>query len=360
MTSLDATFLRGQFAPEADFSPTVAPSDPAVGENNGFWVFDDEGRFYFFVHLEADSKLWGTRREWTELGFSDGRMYYTWQRGRLTDARGPGAACVKTDCIEPFVRWNLSYHGYANTIAGTEMAAGRVPDLTFVQTPIELDVEMTMCAPPWQQGTLLIASSEQDAGDKFANKAESFMGGTRYEQQHRCRGVLKVDGATIEFNGTGVRTHRIGRRDLTHMIGHTWHTATFASGRAFGYHRFTDPDDTSRANYNEAFVQDRDGKRYPATIVQATVDLDRPVFAGQKYESVLESELGRTVIHSETCAIGHVSTVTDGAGHFRIAFGVDRSQPEHHVLNHGSVKHIWDGEIGYGMLERSVRAKRLG
>ncbi len=352
----DSISLRGPFPAEADFSPTEAPADPAVGENNGFWILDDAGRFYFFVHLEADSKLWGTRREWTELAFADGRMYYSWQRGRLTDERGPGAACVKTNCIEPFVRWDLSYYGYANTTDGETMASSRLPDVTFVQTPIQLDAEMTMCAPPWQQGTMLLASARED----FASKAESFMGGTRYEQRQRVSGTLVVAGETYTFTGTGVRTHRIGRRDLTNLIGHTWHTATFPSGRGFGYHRFTDPADTSRAHYNEAFVQDRDGRRYPAAIVQAPVDLDKPVFAGQRYEIVLESELGRAVIQSETRAIGHVSTVTDGAGQYRLVFGVDRSNPEHHVLNHGILHHTWDGEAGYGMLERSVRAKRLG
>ncbi|MET0380135.1 MAG: hypothetical protein ABW049_14175, partial [Spongiibacteraceae bacterium] len=309
---------------------------------------------------EADSKLWGTRREWTELGFADGRLYYSWQRGRLTDVHGPGAACVKTDCLEPFVRWNLSYHGYANTTSGTTMANERVPDVTFIQTPIKLDAELTMCAPPWQQGTLLKATGDSEARDKFEKKAESFMGGTRYEQLQCVSGTLTVEGETINFTGTGVRTHRIGRRDLTNMIGHTWHTATFASGRAFGYHRFTDPEDTSRANYNEAFMQDENSRRYPATVVRAPIDLDKPVFSGQKYEIVLESELGRAVIQSETRAIGHVTTVTDGVGHHRVAFGVDRSNPEHHVLNHGIVHHVWNGEIGYGMLERSVRAKRLG
>jgi hypothetical protein len=352
MNDVDTT-LRGNFQPDADRSPLTAPADPAVGENNGFWIFDDAGRFTFFVHLEADSRLWEARREWIELIMADGRVCYGWQRGCLTDAGGPGAASAKGTCIEPFAHWQLSYRGFLHTTRGETMAAEHLPDVAFEQAAVVLEADLRMAAPPWQQGTL-----NDSARSGIQSDAGQFMGGLRYEQLHRASGTLRIDGETFAFTGTGVRTHRLGRRDLTHFIGHTWHTVLFPSGRAFGYHRFTDPADTSRAHFNEAFVL-VGGKRYPAQIVEAPVELDTPRFSGQGYDIRLESELGVVAIRCETCAIGHVTTIGDGAGRRRIAFGADRGDGENHVLNHGLTRNIWDGETGYGLLERSARAKRL-
>lgn len=350
----DIDYLRGGLPIGADYSPTIAPADKEVGENHGVWIFDDLERFAFFVHLEASGRLWGVRREWVELIMADGAVYYGWQYGRLSNTQGPGAACAKTECVAPFVNWKLNYEGFLNTASGSVMARELLPDVAGELAAITLQADLSMCGPAWQQGTM-----HSDAKAAYGDSANDFMGGVRYEQLHEASGVLQINGKDIAFKGRGVRSHRLGRRDLARMVGHWWHTVTFASGRAFGCHRFTDPDKPSHANYNEAYVQDEDGRRYPAVIVSAPFSLDTPEHAGQVYDIVLESDLGRSVIRCETIALAHVSTIFNSAGQRRIAFGVDCSNAQHHVLNHGITRNVWDGEVAVGLLERSARVELL-
>lgn len=347
-------YYRNGIAVEAEYSPVMAPDDPGVGENHGFWVFDDGQRFAFFVHLEAGSRLWGARREWVELIMANGSVYYGWQYGRLTDASGPGSASTKATCIEPFSRWKLSYEGFLHVASGVDMACRQIPDASFEPAAVQLEADLSMAGPAWQQGTM-----HRTNGSGYSADAKNFMGGTRYEQLHHASGVLHINGEAIPFSGRGIRTHRFGRRDLTRMVGHSWHTVTFPSGRAYGCHRFADPDQPSRSHYTEAFVQNAEGVRYPAEVIRSMHCLDTPLFAGQSYIVELESDLGRSVIQCDTVALGHITVIADDQGRHRIAFGTNLDSPQHQVLNHGITKNTWDGETAIGLLERSARVELL-
>ena len=67
-----------------------------------------------------------------------------------------------------------------------------------------------------------------------------FIGVPRYEQlSYRAVGQIpSTTGVRIAVSATGLRTHRYGPRSIVAMRGHSWLTALFPSGRAFGSMRF--------------------------------------------------------------------------------------------------------------------------
>ena len=69
--------------------------------------------------------------------------------------------------------------------------------------------------------------------------------------------------ATQILRSPGQPPHRTGPRNLAEMVGHSWQTAVFPSGRAFGLLRFPRPDGS--VGFSEAWVYD--GVR----LVEATV-----------------------------------------------------------------------------------------
>ena len=148
----------------------------------------------------------------------------------------------------------------------------------------------------------------------------------------------------------GGRGHRLGRRDLSRMVGHWWQTVVEDSVVI----ALLTPIIRVKLTINEAYVYDEEGLRYPVVIVCALFSLDSPQYSGQLYGIVLEPELGRSVINCETIALGNVTTVIDGLSQSRIEFGADCNNPQHRLLNHGITRNTWDGEVAVGLLERSV------
>src|SRR6185312_2234871 len=59
---------------------------------------------------------------------------------------------VEFRCLEPFRCWAVSYRGRAIDTTAAAQAAGTVDAANEVE--VALDLEATMAAPPWVQGTL--------------------------------------------------------------------------------------------------------------------------------------------------------------------------------------------------------------
>lgn len=340
------TVFEGGLSAEDDAVVIDPPTDPLVGENHGFWFFEDGGEFTFHVHVEANSPAWGIRREMVHVLLADGRVMSDWQFGPGTTPDGPGSACTRTRAIVPFSRWRLDYAGLPLSSSGAHMA-GSIIDLERApRVPVELALDLCMDADPWVQGRLTPGGMGHEATDAI--------GGFRHEQLFRASGEMRVGDERRRVTGTGLRTHRIGRRDMAQFAGHSWQTVLFPSGRGFGFQRHFLPDGT--ISFNEGFVLDADGRLLPAQVVEVPPMLNR--FAGDRVRSVLECDGKRIVIEGETIAIHHW-TQEPGDGRNRMRFGVDLGNPANFVLNNGCVRVEWDGEVGFGLLERSCRVGDL-
>ncbi len=234
-------------------------------------------------------------------------------------------------CLEPFRRWSVTFDGTAVDGHVSQQIHNTLDPER--RCPVGLDAELTMVAPAWVQET---SDETLAALDPAAAADAGFMGiGYRFEQLLRAEGVLRIDGTTRDFRGTGLRIHRQSVRPLGGFRGHCWQSAVFPDGRAFGYIAYP-PREDGTDSYNAGYLY-QDGRMYPARATQIPW-LRRIVGAGDDVSLELESALGRTRI----AGVSALSTFRIGNPDIG---GLD--------LNQGGAHYTWNGQSAWGMIERS-------
>jgi hypothetical protein len=329
--------LSGSLRAKNDLPILDPGADLEAGENHAFWIFDDAGEIALLnCHVQAGGVPsqtwpdWATRRVGFAIAAPDERLFIDWvvESGTTSDSLVVGGWTFR--CVEPFLRWTAKYRGAPRETTTTEQRDG-VIGLTGKRTPVTADLELSMALPPWIQGDFAEDMPGRDTGLQF-------IGTPRYEQLYRVAGEIRIDGVAHPISATGVRSHRYGPRTLTMMKGHSWLTALFPSGRAFGSMRFPDP--AGGDLFREAWVSGDDG------LVGARV-LDSPWLTsldciGERWTVKLDTPDGPTEIHGETLAVS-----------YSMGMGVDHT-PGSYVLAHGMGRFEWDGEITCGLIERSA------
>jgi hypothetical protein len=330
--------------PPSDDLPILDPSaDLVAGENHAFWVFDDAGEFALLnCHVQAGGGPgqpfvpgqtwpdWATRRVGFALAAPGERLFVDWviESGTTADSLVVGGWVFR--CVEPFVRWTATYRGTPCATSVTKQRNGLV-DLTGERAPVEVDLELSMALPPWIQGDFA-----EDLPDRATGL--SFIGIPRYEQLYRVDGEIRLDGVSRPISATGLRTHRYGARTLTLMTGHSWLTALFPSGRAFGSMRFPAP--AGGDLFREAWVTGADaliGARLIDSPWLTSLDC-----VGEKWTVQLDTPDGPAEIRGETLAVS-----------YSMGLGVNHA-PGSFVLAHGMGRFEWDGETTCGLIERSA------
>jgi prepilin-type processing-associated H-X9-DG protein len=317
------------------------PGNPEMRDSASMWIFDDRGEIAIpRVGIEALAKNWDAHDFQLNVAFADGRV---WRARETGSSRSPldldglprvlGTGPVEFRCVEPYQAWTVTSNGEADATTAGDLIADRADSR---RAHLEFHVEATMTVPPWEQGTL-----SDEARDQLENTDQGdLMGrGERIEQLFRCSGSITADGETRAFTGSGLRIKRQGTRQLSGFWGHAWQSAVFPSGRAFGYIAYP-PRSADDDPYNEGFVFDGNGALIPARVL--TAPWLRELIARDEDVSLeLETVDGRRV---------QVKGTTYAPTHDRF----HRPElPNFPVLFQGGVRYEWDGEVGYGMLERS-------
>jgi hypothetical protein len=170
-----------------------------------------------------------------------------------------------------------------------------------------------------------------------------------YEQHCAVDGSISYDGETVELHGSGIRDHSTGQRDLTGLQSHIWCHAEFPSGRAFCLMYLSNADGSGRMNH-AALCSGLD-VRY-GTLVSAPPLIDDWSRRGEDYELVFEFDGERIAIGAEILQVGAFTLC--GAGEVAIgnASGSDKA---HHLLSEAQTRFTLDGEVGFGLSERSVK-----
>jgi hypothetical protein len=114
----------------------------------------------------------------------------------------------------------------------------------------------------------------------------------------------------------------------------------FPDGRAFGFIAYPPGEDGS--TYNEGYVY-QDGRMYPATATKIPF-LRELSPSGEDVSLELESELGKVRISGSTCLTTCKSGIAEMPGF---------------ALQQGGVRYDWDGQVAYGMIERSSWASQI-
>ena len=211
------------------------------------------------------------------------------------------------------------------------------------RVPVKFEVELTMVTPAWVQDN----SPEKLALMTPAEKAEATsMGlGWRLEHLFRGQGTLTLDGQTRPFNAVGSRIKRQSVRPLNAFRGHCWQSAVFPDGRAFGYIAYPPAGDGSEP-HNDGYIY-QNGTMYRARAVKIPW-LRRIVEDSDDVSLALESVLGVT-------QIGGMSKLSS----FLVAHPLGPIEMRDFHLEQGGACYEWDGQVAYGMIERSATAKQM-
>jgi hypothetical protein len=348
--------LTGGLDPSRDLVLAERPQQGDVRESANMWIFDDQGRFSIpRICVEAIASQWDDRGLQVNIAFPSGRALNGAGAAPAVSPIGAdgrptvfGAGPLVFECLEPFQRWSMAYHGTATDTTVQAQTAGEVdgPDVR-----VDVDLLATMVVPPWIQGEM-----STDAAEKLAagTTEQLFMGGARYEQLFRCEGTFKVgDDDAMPFTGTGLRIHRVGVRNTEAFWGHCWQSAVFPSGKGFGYIGFPPRPDGS-PSYVEAYVFDGD-RMLPAAVLQAPW-MTEFVPVGGDVSVVFETAAGKVSIEAETSS----STFSPQGGSLFREWRIDGQKGINAVSFHqGGALYRWDGEETYGMIERSLPADQV-
>lgn len=352
MTDFDIT---GGYDPDRDYFLPSKHDNPNMRDSASMWISDTSGRLGLpRFCLEAVAGEWENRGVEANIAFPDGRVLigaggFAPAPEKIVDGKVTtlNAGPLTFEIVVPLRRWKMTFDGKAYETTVERQMAGIA---SGPERHVRIEIDATTAAPPWTPGERITQAAEAATVGHIGA-----VGGHRYEQLFRCKGVFQIIGEEpIEFDGTGLLIRRNGAREMTDFPGHIWQSALFPSGKGFGAMGFPPKADGTPA-FNEAFIFDGKRKHY-AKVVQAPwmtsiVPHDGPV------DLVLETEDGeRVTIAGRT----HDSTFIAAGNPM---FGDWTQNGIHEVVklpfHQGGAKYEWDGETAFGMIERSYPAERM-
>jgi hypothetical protein len=320
--------LSGQWPPETDV-PQVGFKEPP-DHHEAYWLYGYDPAtsvgHYLYLAAERDDLL--LRRESVFLLLPDGSVLAQGGAGRNSETGVAAGDRLRLECLEPFRRWRGRYSGPVFQLAGEQIVAGPGPGVDLVD--VAVDVEVESVAPPW--------NTEGDWGELPPS--------LRYHQFYDARGTVTVGGARYPFGGPGFRSHSRRRREQAGFTGHAIINGRFPSGRGFGLLRYRAASD-GRPERGRGFLY-LDGTVHDADVV-AWPYLDVAVPGGERLTIELRAGRHHAVITAETIASAFVTPTPQGR-----SYGAHPGDGPGTVISPAFARYEWDGETGYGGLERSA------
>lgn len=350
---MPANALSGGLASALDY-PTLDPAaDLAAGENHAFWFFDNEGRYSLLgCHIQGGGSVgagsvvtgayqpfpdWRTRRIVFPIAGPGDELFVDFAIGGGAEPDGYALGGWEFRCVEPFKHWTGRYRGTPCLTSRAETMSGII-DLSGPRVAVEIDLDFDMALPPWIQGDFVEESSEKQWG-------QFVIGTPRYEQLYHATGAIRVTGRDeYRFTGTGLRTHRYGKRVATKLVGSSWLSALFPSGRAFGSQQFLNGEGV--CGYKEAFVTDAAGCFFAVRATRVPW-LERLDCIGRRIEFAYEGPHGPGLIEGDVLKAA-----------YNYGIGIDRN-PGALDFCHMMTRFRWDGEETVGMVELGMLVERL-
>jgi hypothetical protein len=321
------TELSWPWPPETDV-PQVGFKEPS-DHHEAYWLYgyDPVAQVGHYLYLTAEKDDMLLRRESVFVLLPDGSVLARSGAGR--NSRGATAAGdrLQLECLEPFRRWRGRFAAPVHRLAGDEIVAGPRPGSELVETVI--DVEVTSAAPPW--------NTEGDWGEQPPS--------LRYHQFYDARGTVTVAGAVYPFAGPGFRSHSRRRRDMPGFTGHAIINGRFPSGRGFGLLRYRATADRPERGRGFLYL---DGVLHDGDVV-AWPHLDEAVPGGERLTIELHAGRHQALITAETIASTFVTAAPEGR-----KYGAHVGDQPGTVISPAFARYQWDGETGYGGLERSA------
>lgn len=326
-TGLDDLTLH---APEDEHPHPVRPDVPLWSENYAFVAYAPAAEAGLFVHLGRapyNPDLW---RGTAVALLPHGELVISKTLGVSADPRAPATAALSATCDRPLERWRLRHDGPAirtSRAAASDrlVAGGDIDGLRF-------DVSFEALHPLW------------DLTDWMR---EQQWGHAHIEQAGLVRGVVAAGGAEHAFDGTGFRDHTLGPRNFGNLNRTCWAHAEFPSGRVFCALRIWSPGDDVVLNRGFVF----DGSRMQDATPGELPTIHTPDGAPHTVEVELAgARITGEVLHSIPFMLDEPND---------LVLGTDPARRSTKVIVEAPCRFEWDGEIGYGWLERSRRIDQL-
>jgi hypothetical protein len=322
-----STEFAHPWRPEVD-APQIGVREPS-DHREAYWLYGYDpasgvGHYLYLAEEKGDVRL---RRESVFMLLPDGSVLA--QNGSGRNSRGAIAAGdrLELECLDPFRRWRGHYAAPVYRLVGDEIIDGPRPDSRLVEAVV--DIEVDSVAPPW--------NTEGDWGEQPPS--------LRYHQFYDARGQVNVVGRIHSFAGPGFRSHSRRRRDRPGFTGHAIINGRFPSGRGFGLLRYRATAERPERGRGFLYV---DGVIYDADVV-VWPHLDQAVPGGERLVIELRANGHEVVITAETIASTFVTPTPEGR-----SYGAHPGDGPGTVLSPAFARYEWDGEIGYGGLERSA------
>jgi hypothetical protein len=321
------TEFAGPWPPKIDV-PQVGFKEPP-DHHEAYWLYgyDRDAKVGHYLYLAAEKDDVRLRRESVFMLLPDGSVLA--QQGAGRNSRGATAAGdrLEIECLEPFRRWRGRHAAPMHRLAGEEIVAGPIAGSELVEAVV--DIETTSVAAPW--------NTEGDWGEQPPS--------LRYHQFYDARGTVTVSGTAYPFAGPGFRSHSRRRRDMPGFTGHAIINGRFPSGRGFGLLRYRATADRPERGrgflYLDGVFHDADVVRWP--------HLDEAVPGGERLTIELHAGRHQAVITAETIASTFVTPAPGGR-----KYGAHAGDEPGTVISPAFARFQWDGETGYGGLERSA------
>lgn len=169
------------------------------------------------------------------------------------------------------------------------------------------------------------------------------------EQGGTIKGVIVIGGDRIDVNCTAYRDHSVSRRTFRTLDLETWAHCSFPSGKSFGI-----------MEVRRTEVQIMDGQVYQNGKMQmasAESIADLCDTSGNPHYGVLRLQTDSSDIEIEWETVDSRSVTFNLLRPLGLRPGLDLSNPDYMLAVQCPAKYTWDGEVGYGWLER-LRPKK--
>ncbi len=331
--------LTNGLTPDHDLVFSAKPDNPQMRESTSIWLSDVKGGLSFpRLGIEAEAWAWDEPLYTANACFPDGRVLSGIGRGAKHSPLGPdgrptilGAGPLGFQCQDPFRRWRTTYDGLIASGTVSETITNTFDRSRLV--PFKFEFELEMVTPAWVQNNPPEKLARLSARER--SEAENMGVGWRCEHLFTGQGSFELDGRRHDFQATGLRVKRQSIRPLTGFRGHSWQSALFPDGRAFGFLAY-EPRDGAEG-HNDAYIY-KDGRMHQARVTKVPW-LRRFMPQGDDVSFELESDLGTT----------RMQATTQVCYYHRAHPGVNDLD-----LQQGSTCLRWDDQSSYGMIERSA------
>jgi hypothetical protein len=247
--------------------------------------------------------------------------------GRRPGTADVSGSMVTADYEESTGDWIVRFHGALQRGSRSELSVR--PAIDKRSEPVSCELRYHGLSPVW------------DMHDEITNQSWA---NAHWEQPCTVTGWVEVSRQRTTFDGVGVRDHSRGPRDFEGSGQHYWVHGQFPSGKAFGL-LWIESNSAQPVLFDKGYLV-AGGEIASAHIVKPPPEdraLDEP------FDVVLEGPDGQVHIRGEMV---HDVVFSVQYPH-EWTFGYRTGEAQHHFWE-GHARFEWDGEIGYGIVERSV------